>query len=109
MDVEGYLDTKFLSRDQAEVAMKDFSTLKRRINKWTRGTNDALSIFNLIWGIENEFDRSFIEHILATRFGAEDRKIYSSCLRFRGDKRMSPYNVEFSKHLERDMWKVRFG
>ncbi|AKE44664.1 hypothetical protein AU106_gp033 [Sinorhizobium phage phiM9] len=109
MNVDQYLQSNYFSRDAAEAAMRDFSTLKRRVNKWNRGTNDALSIYNLIHGIENEFDHVFIDHILATRFNADERKIYGSCLRAKGDKRMKDYNHKFSLHLERDLWKAKFG
>jgi hypothetical protein len=109
MDVNAYLSVKFFSRDAAEAAMHDFSILKRRLRKWHRGTNDAHSIFNIIWGLENTFEPDFVDHILTTRFSLEERRIYGSCLRAKGERRMKEYNHEFSIHLERDLWRIRHG
>jgi hypothetical protein len=109
LNIDQYLKSQYFSRDAAEAAMRDFSILRRRINKWSRGTNDALSIYNLVHGIENEFEIVFIDHILATRFNADERNIYSSCLRMRGDTRMHGYNKEFFIQIQADVRKVRHG
>ncbi|AIK68360.1 hypothetical protein P10VF_147 [Rhizobium phage vB_RleM_P10VF] len=109
MDVESYLARKYFSRDVAERAMQDFSTLKRRFRKYGRGTNDALSILNLIHGLENEFDPEFIDYILSTRFTVDERRIYCSCLRVKRDFRMKEFDTHFLARLEKDYYRVRHG
>jgi hypothetical protein len=109
LNVDEYLKSQYFSRDAAEAAMRDFSILRRRINKWSRGTNDALSIYNLVHGIENEFEDVFIDHILKTRFNQDERNIYSSCLRMRGDTRMNFFNKEFFIQIQADLRRARHG
>ncbi|QIG69677.1 hypothetical protein EVB81_108 [Rhizobium phage RHph_I46] len=109
MDIEAYLKANYFSRDVAEKAMHDFSVLKRRLRKYGRGTNDAMSIYNLIVGLENEFESAFIDHILSTRFSVDERRIYSSCLRVKRDFRMKEFDSHFLVRLEKDYYRIRHG
>lgn len=106
-EIEDYIRNTFFSREIAESAMHDFSTLRRRINKWKRGTSDAHSIFNLVLSIENRFEKKFIEHLMRTRFNREEREIYYSCLRKKGENVHEHFSVKFSENLEKDIWKAR--
>ena len=107
LDIDLYLKNNFLCRESAEDAMRDFSIFKRRVNKWRRGTNGTHSIFNLVKGIEYEFEPEFIDHILATRFTSEERAIYQSCLRIEGKQRSVPHNIDFFVQLEKELWKAK--
>jgi hypothetical protein len=109
MDVQAYLDKKFLSRASADEAMRVFLTLRRRIRKYERGTSSAHAVLNIVIGIENTFDRDFVFHILNTRYNVDERLIYISCLRNIYKIETPHYNREFSLQLERDIYAATKG
>ena len=91
-------------------ALHDFSVLRRRIRKHTRGTNDAYSILNIIIGIQNVFDEDLILELMNTRLNMDERKIYKASLRYaKRDVYGGDYDREFLRKLEEEFSAIRFG
>lgn len=107
MDVDSYLEAKFHSRAYAEKAVADFVTLLRRFKKFDKGTSETHVIYNLVAGIENTFDREFIDHMLSSRFNRDHRLIYGSCRAVREQNRKIEHDVGFRIRLEAEILRNR--
>lgn len=108
-DIENYLNENFKSRKYADESFGFFYKLKRRFRRFDRGTTDAHLIYNMYLTIENAFCSDFVDYMVETRFGMEDRLKFNACRKFSNRPYTGDYNRAFFERLETEYWKARRG